>query len=147
MHTSSFWEIKLGTPVENGHRAEELTNVAVVTADLKMTAKLLAIVCLLGLQFWIRHVVGSQLDNRLPGGRCRCLKVTMDAIPKQSIKNIKIIPSRVYCPNIEIIVTTKADQLVCIDAEAKWFKNMLPRLMQIKKQNEERQAKLQTTQE
>ncbi|XP_073398173.1 C-X-C motif chemokine 10-like isoform X2 [Dendrobates tinctorius] len=146
MQTSSFWEIKLGSTVENGHRAEELTKVAVVTADWKMTAKLLAVVCLLGLQFWVHQVVGSQLD-RVPGGRCRCLKVTTDAIPKHLIKKIEIIPLRVYCPNIEIVVTTKADQFVCIDAEAKWFKNMLPRLMQLKKQNQERRAKLQSTQE
>ncbi|KAM4053932.1 C-X-C motif chemokine 13-like [Anomaloglossus baeobatrachus] len=112
-----------------------------------MTAKLLVVVYLLGLQFWIHHVDGSQLDNRLPGGRCRCLKVTADRVAKHLIKKIEITPSRVYCPNIEVVVTTKTDQVVCIDPEAKWFKNILPLLMRIKKQNQEKQAKLQSTEE
>ncbi|XP_040276402.1 C-X-C motif chemokine 10-like [Bufo bufo] len=97
-----------------------------------MKGTFLAVVCLLGLHLWIQGVAGAQLDPSLPGGRCRCRKVTMDPVGKHMIKKIELIPSRVYCPMTEIVISTKNNQAVCIDPEAKWFKNMFPRLIQKK---------------
>ncbi|XP_075705964.1 C-X-C motif chemokine 13 [Rhinoderma darwinii] len=110
-----------------------------------MRGTFLAVFCLLGLHFWIHDVAGAQLDQSLPGRKCRCRKVTMDLVAKQWIKKIEIIPSRFYCPMMEIVITTKSSQVVCIDPEAKWFKNMLPNLIQAKKQNQVKPAKRQNT--
>ncbi|XP_066431028.1 C-X-C motif chemokine 10-like [Eleutherodactylus coqui] len=108
-----------------------------------MIRKLLVVVCLLGLQFWVHDVAGLQLEPNQPNRSCKCRKTTMQPVSKKVMKKVEIIPSGYYCPEIEIIITTKNDQTVCVDPKAKWLETLLPQL----KQRASKQQKPQHKQE
>ncbi|MEE6460289.1 hypothetical protein FKM82_000910 [Ascaphus truei] len=65
-----------------------------------------------------------------PGApKCKCLKQTISAIKRPTIKQIEIFPAESYCPKIEILITLKKGGIVCVNPGAKWLKNVLKSLM------------------
>ncbi|XP_066431027.1 C-X-C motif chemokine 10-like [Eleutherodactylus coqui] len=108
-----------------------------------MIRNLLIVVCLLGLQFWIHDVAGLQLEPNPLNSSCKCRKSTMQPVSKRVMKKVEIIIPSGYCPEIEVIITTKGDQTVCVDPKAKWLETLLPQL----KQRASKQQKPQDKQE
>ncbi|GCB79186.1 hypothetical protein scyTo_0017851 [Scyliorhinus torazame] len=53
--------------------------------------------------------------------RCNCIKTRSKPIHPKLIQDIKILKSRPHCPNVEIIVSVKGNE-VCLNPKALWVK-------------------------
>ncbi|XP_063794463.1 interleukin-8-like [Pseudophryne corroboree] len=94
-----------------------------------MSVMSLAVVCSLGLLVIINAVGGEQSEPNMHIMTCRCLKVTSKRLSPKYFKKIDIHRPRKNCPRIEVLITTTNDNVICIDPEAKWFSDMMQRLL------------------
>ncbi|XP_063775684.1 C-X-C motif chemokine 10-like [Pseudophryne corroboree] len=94
-----------------------------------MSVMSLAVVCSLGLLVIINAEGGAQSEPNMHSMTCRCLKVTSKRVNPKYLKKIDIHPPRKSCPKIEVLVTMTNDNVICIDPEAKWFSDMMQRLL------------------
>ncbi|XP_056602632.1 C-X-C motif chemokine 13 [Triplophysa dalaica] len=69
------------------------------------------------------------MDGFATNNKCRCITTTKSVIPPRLFKRIEILPQGANCREIEIVITKKNNQVVCIDPRATWIKNVLPKLM------------------
>ncbi|XP_041033766.1 interleukin-8-like [Carcharodon carcharias] len=60
----------------------------------------------------------------IPGtqGRCQCPQTTSNPINPKQIKNLKYIPKGSHCETLEIIVTMKNGNRLCVSPDAGWVK-------------------------
>ncbi|XP_067871954.1 interleukin-8-like [Heterodontus francisci] len=60
----------------------------------------------------------------IPGtqGRCQCPQTSSKIIPPKLIQNLKFIPKGSHCETLEIIVTLKTGNKLCVSPDAKWVK-------------------------
>ncbi|KAM4710235.1 C-X-C motif chemokine 13 [Discoglossus pictus] len=100
-----------------------------------MTMKHLTVVSMLCVLVVIQSVGGLNIEPRFPGGKCKCFKTTMHFIPPKTYKQIEIYPQGPNCPETEIIITMKNDNLVCVNPEAKWMKRFIDFLKEQKRIN------------
>ncbi|XP_077332209.1 interleukin-8-like [Lithobates pipiens] len=112
-----------------------------------MHLKSLVAVCVLGFFVIAEVIEGLHVEPHMPSERCHCRKLRTTHINKNLIKKLEIIPKRSYCTKVEIIITLKNDNQVCIDPKARWFSVLLPKLYQVVKQKQGKQENGQTTME
>ncbi|XP_073453483.1 alveolar macrophage chemotactic factor-like [Aquarana catesbeiana] len=110
-----------------------------------MHLKSLVAACVLGFFVMTEVIEGLYVEPNMPIMRCNCRKLATTHINKNMIKKLEIIPKRSYCAKVEIIITLKNDNQVCIDPNARWFSALLPKLYQLAKQKQGKQENGQTT--
>lgn len=60
--------------------------------------------------------------------RCVCLTLTSSVYPKM-ISNLQVIPEGPHCPSVQVIVTLKTNEEVCLDPEAPLFKKIIRKFL------------------
>ncbi|XP_067872185.1 interleukin-8-like [Heterodontus francisci] len=63
----------------------------------------------------------------IPGtqGRCQCPQTSSKMIRLNHIQNLKFIPKGSHCETLEIIVTLKTGNQLCVSPDAKWVKTII----------------------
>ncbi|XP_058049781.1 alveolar macrophage chemotactic factor-like [Ahaetulla prasina] len=56
---------------------------------------------------------------------CKCVRVTSTFIRPAKYARVELFPAGVACKKMEIIITLKNKQKVCVDPGAKWVNNLL----------------------
>ncbi|XP_069832776.1 C-X-C motif chemokine 13-like isoform X2 [Dendropsophus ebraccatus] len=74
------------------------------------------------------------IEKPPPVRKCLCYRTRLEPIPKSAITKIVLMPPGDKCPKLEAIITTKKKHMICVDPEAKWFKNLLPNIKLLPKQ-------------
>ncbi|XP_051955251.1 C-X-C motif chemokine 3-like [Xyrauchen texanus] len=65
--------------------------------------------------------------------KCHCLITTDHIIPSRFFKRIEILPPGAHCRKTEILITKKDNKTVCVDPKAKWFNNIVSKVMKSKR--------------
>ncbi|XP_036381902.1 interleukin-8-like isoform X2 [Megalops cyprinoides] len=60
--------------------------------------------------------------------KCRCPKTSSSYISQRLCKSIEIIPAGARCRRIEILITMRTGQTVCVDPKAPWVIKTIERL-------------------
>ncbi|KAM8939393.1 interleukin-8-like [Pelodytes ibericus] len=61
--------------------------------------------------------------------RCLCIKTETKFISPKHFLNVEIIPKGPYCKNVEVIVTLKNGQEVCLEPTAPWVKKIVDKIL------------------
>ncbi|XP_078070433.1 interleukin-8-like [Mustelus asterias] len=66
----------------------------------------------------------------MPGsqGRCLCPQISSNFIDPRLIKNLKYIPKGPHCERLEIIVTKRNREKVCVNPDSQWVKIIIKRV-------------------
>ncbi|XP_069782878.1 alveolar macrophage chemotactic factor-like [Narcine bancroftii] len=78
----------------------------------------------------------------IPGtqGRCQCLRVSSVVIHPKLIKSLNYIPRGSHCEDVEIIISLKSKETVCLDPEAKWVEVLITSLKGVKNKQSKNKA-------
>ncbi|KAM4586216.1 C-X-C motif chemokine 10-like [Fundulus diaphanus] len=69
----------------------------------------------------------AQLNE--PGQSCLCQRVRNRMSSKSDIKDIQIYPATIFCPKVEIVVTSGRGFRYCLNPELQAVKRMLTRII------------------
>ncbi|XP_072261438.1 interleukin-8-like [Pyxicephalus adspersus] len=69
--------------------------------------------------------------------RCQCVKVESKQIPIRAMANVEMIPSGPHCKNVEVIITLKTGNQVCVNPSAPWVERMIKLILERQKNEEE----------
>ncbi|XP_025028421.1 C-X-C motif chemokine 13 [Python bivittatus] len=74
----------------------------------------------------INHIYGLAMEGHIAHlGRCKCLKhIALPFAPTQ-VKHIEVIPQRIHCRRMEIILTLKNSWKYCIHPNTPWVTALL----------------------
>ncbi|KAM4808835.1 interleukin-8-like [Rhinophrynus dorsalis] len=61
--------------------------------------------------------------------RCLCIKTETTFIHPKHFQNVELIPKGPNCKNVEVIVTLKNGQEVCLEPTAPWVKRIIDRII------------------
>ncbi|PIO39421.1 Interleukin-8 [Aquarana catesbeiana] len=67
--------------------------------------------------------------------RCQCVKLETKQISTKIMANIEVIPSGPHCKNVEVIITLKDGNKVCVDPSASWVERIIKLILE-RQQNE-----------
>ncbi|KAK9398641.1 interleukin-8-like [Crotalus adamanteus] len=70
------------------------------------------------------HITGATIFDPL-NLSCKCARVTSNFIRPAKYARVEIIPAGIACKKMEIIITLKNKQKVCLDPRARWVNNLL----------------------
>ncbi|XP_075045649.1 interleukin-8-like [Mixophyes fleayi] len=62
--------------------------------------------------------------------RCQCIKLESKQISIKIMEHVDLIPSGPYCKNVEVIITLKTGDLVCVDPSASWVQKIIKRMLE-----------------
>ncbi|XP_036454763.1 interleukin-8 [Colossoma macropomum] len=79
--------------------------------------------------------LATSMDGFATGHKCRCLITTSRQIPTRLFKRIEILPPGPNCGNIEILITTKDNRVLCVSPDAPWINNVIDRISQKRKRS------------
>uniref|UniRef100_A0A8C3CP63 C-X-C motif chemokine n=1 Tax=Cairina moschata TaxID=8855 RepID=A0A8C3CP63_CAIMO len=69
---------------------------------------------------------GAPLAGEL---RCRCVQTVTEVIPPRRLAGLELIPAGPHCAVPEVIATTKAGKLLCLNHSAPWVQLLITRLL------------------
>ncbi|XP_044134356.1 C-X-C motif chemokine 13-like [Bufo gargarizans] len=61
-------------------------------------------------------------ESRFVRRRCKCLKTTNNAIPREHFQHVKVLHETQNCRKKEIIIFLKNSNIVCVNPKAEWVK-------------------------
>ncbi|XP_063166355.1 C-X-C motif chemokine 13 [Candoia aspera] len=70
------------------------------------------------------HITGAIIFDQL-NLSCKCARVRSTFIRPSKYARVEIFPSGVACKRMEIIITLKNKDKVCVDPRAKWVNNLM----------------------
>ncbi|XP_032079521.1 C-X-C motif chemokine 13 [Thamnophis elegans] len=70
------------------------------------------------------HLTGATIFDPL-NLSCKCARVTSTFIRPARYARVEIFPAGIACKKLEIILTLKNKQKICLDSKAKWVNNLL----------------------
>ncbi|XP_037387809.1 alveolar macrophage chemotactic factor isoform X1 [Pygocentrus nattereri] len=74
------------------------------------------------------------MDGFATGHKCRCLTTTSEVIPTRLFRRIEILAPGPHCGNIEILVTLKSNNVVCVSPDEKWIIELIARISRNRQQ-------------
>ncbi|XP_043917147.1 interleukin-8-like [Protopterus annectens] len=61
--------------------------------------------------------------------RCQCIMTESKKPPFNLVKNIEIIPEGPHCDKVQVILTLKSDQKICLNPNAPWVEVIIKHLL------------------
>ncbi|OCU00047.1 hypothetical protein XELAEV_18005829mg [Xenopus laevis] len=68
--------------------------------------------------------------------RCQCLTTHSAFIPPRLYKSVELIPSGPHCKNLEVIITIKSGERVCVDPSQRWVERIIKSILESNKNEE-----------
>ncbi|XP_063776159.1 interleukin-8-like [Pseudophryne corroboree] len=62
--------------------------------------------------------------------RCQCIKLETKQISSKQMERVELIPSGPHCKNVELIITLKSKDLVCVDPSASWVQRIIKKILE-----------------
>ncbi|XP_053556741.1 interleukin-8 [Bombina bombina] len=62
--------------------------------------------------------------------RCQCINKHSNFIHPRLIQNVELIPNGPHCANVEVIITLKTGQVVCVDPSATWVQKIINKILE-----------------
>ncbi|XP_063776158.1 interleukin-8-like [Pseudophryne corroboree] len=69
--------------------------------------------------------------------RCQCIKLDSRQISTKLMNSVELIPSGPHCKNVEVIITLKSGDLVCVDPSASWVQRIIRKIIESQENKQE----------
>ncbi|XP_053317605.1 interleukin-8-like [Spea bombifrons] len=69
--------------------------------------------------------------------RCQCITTHSAFISPRLFEKVELIPSGPHCKNVELIITLKTGETVCVNPSAPWVEKIIERILQSKQNQAE----------
>ncbi|XP_063281377.1 interleukin-8-like [Pelobates fuscus] len=87
------------------------------------------IICLLAIYLTCSAVSRGMPMARMSELRCVCISTETKFISRKHYQNVEIIPKGPHCKNVEVILTLKNGQEVCLEPSAPWVKKIVDTIL------------------
>ncbi|KAM8939391.1 interleukin-8-like [Pelodytes ibericus] len=91
------------------------------------TKKISAVLALFLLYSTVSEAMTLKAASQL---RCQCTDTQSKFINPRLFQSVELIQSGPYCKNVEVLITMKTGEVVCVDPSAAWVEKIIKKILE-----------------